>query len=187
MNSDPLNLSASDHSESTSATMVSSSDHVSTPGPVSESSSSSTTSSSSRPQSIRSMMKAARAGAIAGAAGGVPFGIMMAVMGMLPMVAALVGSSMAGVGLGVHLVISALIGAPFGVVAMKATQSARGTLLLGVANGVLWWGLGALILMPLGLGMPENVFAIGPPQLMSLVGHLVFGAVSGIAFHKIWR
>ena len=133
------------------------------------------------------MMKAAGAGALAGVAGGVPFGIMMAVMGMLPMVAALVGSSIAGIGLGVHLVISALIGAPFGVVAMMATKSARGTLLLGVVNGVLWWALGALILMPLGLGMPENVLAIGPPQIMSLVGHLVFGAVSGITFHKIWR
>lgn len=133
------------------------------------------------------MIRAAGAGALAGVAGGVPFGVMMAVMGMLPMVAALVGSSSAGVGLGVHLLISALIGAPFGVAAMLMTEGKRGTLLLGTANGVLWWGLGALILMPLGLGMPENVSAIGPPQMMSLVGHLVFGVVSGIAFHKIWR
>jgi len=172
---------------SASASSSSASDQVSTPGPISRTSTSSTASPSSSSWSTRDILKAAGAGGLAGVAGGVPFGMMMAVMGMLPMVAALIGSSSAGVGLGVHLLISTLIGVPFGVVAMLTTKSARGTLLAGIANGVLWWGLGALILMPLGLGMPENVFAIGPPQMMSLLGHLVFGVASGLAFHKIWR
>lgn len=132
-------------------------------------------------------LHAAGPGAVAGLIGGIPFGIMMAVMGMLPMVAALVGASSPVIGFVVHLGISAVIGAPFGVAAVRWTGSRSGTLALSVGNGLLWWGLGALLLMPLGLGMPEKMLTIGLPQLMSLAGHGIFGVASGLAFHRIWR
>ena len=112
---------------------------------------------------------------------------MMAVMGMLPMVAALVGASSPVIGFVVHLGISATIGAPLGVAAVRWTETRAGTLALSIANGVLWWALGALLLMPIGLGMPERILTIGVPQGISLVGHLVFGVVSGLAFNRIWR
>jgi len=93
------------------------------------------------------------AGAASGLVGGAVFGMMMGMMGMLPMVGMLVGQENAVVGLIVHMLISAFIGAVYGLV---ATRLPTGWLTAGVAgavNGVVWWVLGALILMPLGLGM----------------------------------
>ena len=40
----------------------------------------------------------------------------------------------------------------------------------GMVNGVIWWVLGALILMPLGLGMTQMVFVIEQTQWLSLMG-----------------
>jgi hypothetical protein len=42
--------------------------------------------------------------------------------------------------------------------------------------------LGALILMPLMLGMSAMVLQIGGDQWMSLIGHLIYGVVTGLAF-----
>ncbi len=53
-------------------------------------------------------------------------------------------------------------------------------------NGVIWWVLGALIMMPLALGMNQMVFAIGQPQVMSLVGHLVYGLVTAYVFNRLY-
>jgi hypothetical protein len=52
----------------------------------------------------------------------------------------------------------------------------------GALNGIIWWILGALILMPLMLGMGDMVFVIGGDQWMSLVGHLIFGVVTALVF-----
>ncbi|SRR5688500_16901171 len=55
------------------------------------------------------------AGIVGGLVGGVAFGILMQLTGMIPMVAMLVGSDSVPIGWLVHLVISAGIGAGFGV------------------------------------------------------------------------
>jgi uncharacterized membrane protein YagU involved in acid resistance len=117
-------------------------------------------------------------GVIAGLAGGVVFGIMMAMMGMLPMVGMLIGVENAIVGFIVHLVISAFIGAVYGIVIGRFSNTWPVALVGGAVNGVVWWVLGALILMPLMLGMSEMVFSIGQPQWMSLLGHLIYGEVT---------
>ncbi|MCI2422205.1 hypothetical protein MOQ72_32715 [Saccharopolyspora sp. K220] len=104
------------------------------------------------------------------------FGILMAVLGMLPMVAMLVGSSNIGVGIVVHLAISAILGAGFGVVT-PFTQ--LGALVgAGLGYGAVWWVIGGLLLMPAGLGMP--VFQVGAGAMWSLLGHLLYGAVTGV-------
>jgi uncharacterized membrane protein YagU involved in acid resistance len=94
-------------------------------------------------------------------------------MGMLPMVGMLIRVENAVVGFIVHMVISAFIGAVYGIVAGRFVFSAINALIGGVINGVVWWVLGALILMPLLLGMTQMVFAIGQAQWMSLLGHLI--------------
>jgi hypothetical protein len=118
-------------------------------------------------------------GVVAGLAGGVVFGTMMHMMVMLGMVAGLVGSESVAVGWLVHLVISAAIGAGFGVVLGPRATSYGPGLTYGVLYGAIWWVLGPLVLMPLFLGM--GAF---PPieqiQVLSLVGHLAFGAVLGL-------
>lgn len=122
-------------------------------------------------------------GALAGIGGGLAFGILMAMMGMLPMVAMLVGSDSAAVGAVVHLAISTLLGAGFGLVVPFTRLWAL--LGAGVAYGVIWLILGGLLLMPLGLGMP--VFQMGASAMQSLIGHLIYGIVTALIFYWFRR
>jgi uncharacterized membrane protein YagU involved in acid resistance len=107
---------------------------------------------------------------------------MMAMMGMLPMVGMLIGVENAAVGFIVHMLISATIGAVYSQAAVRLPQSWGVAAVAGAVNGVVWWVLGALILMPLMLGMSQMVFVIGEMQWMSLLGHLIFGVIAGLAF-----
>jgi hypothetical protein len=91
-----------------------------------------------------------------------------------------------------HLFNSGIIGALFGVLLGTAANSNTGrNVALGAAWGVVWWVVGALILMPLFLGMP--VFAALRMPLMravamgSLVGHLIYGVILGLAYARLRR
>lgn len=128
-------------------------------------------------------------GAIAGIAGGVVFGMLMAMMDMLPMVGMLIGVDNAVVGFLVHLVNSAVIGAIFGVLAWGVAGKIGPVLGAGMVYGVIWWVLGALILMPLWLSvtadpvMSDMVFVVGNDQWLSLMGHVIYGLITaGVLF-----
>ena len=55
--------------------------------------------------------------------------------------------------------------------------------LWGLAYGAIWWVLGPMILMPLLMGMgPQFGAAFTPPLLMSLMGHLIYGVVTGLVY-----
>jgi len=98
------------------------------------------------------------------------------------MVGMLVRQENAVVGFVVHMTISAIIGAIYGVVIGRFPNNATTALVGGIVNGVVWWVLGALILMPLVLGMTQMVFVIGQAQWLSLLGHLIFGLVTAFVF-----
>lgn len=119
-------------------------------------------------------------GAVAGLAGGLMFGALMQMMGMMEMVGKLVGQESAAVGWPVHLVISALIGGGYGATLGQLEHTWVRGAGLGMMYGALWWVVGGLLLMPAQLGMP--VFELGETQLMSLMGHAVFGLVAGLVF-----
>ncbi|HEY3312800.1 MAG TPA: hypothetical protein VGK00_14250 [Anaerolineales bacterium] len=121
-------------------------------------------------------------GALSGILGGIPFGMLMGMMGMLPMVGMLVHVNDAAVGFGVHMLISAVTGALYGFLAVRLPQTWRTAGIAGMAYGILWWVLGALILMPFLLGMPQMILAIGTTQWFSLMGHIIFGLVTAFAF-----
>lgn len=131
--------------------------------------------------------KQALSGAIAGMAGGMVFGMMMGMMGMLPMVGMLVRVQNAVVGLIVHLMISAFIGAVYGLVAGRFPLTRKNAIIGGMVNGFVWWILGALILMPLLLGMTQMVFVIGKDQWLSLMGHVIYGLVTAFVFIPIMK
>ncbi|EXF25766.1 membrane protein [Nesterenkonia sp. AN1] len=118
------------------------------------------------------------AGILGGLAGGLLFGALMAMMGMLPMIASLVGSSSAGVGFGVHLVISVVIALGLVVLLGHAFSSYGRGALIGLIYGALWWVLGPLLIMPLMMGMP--VFVLDATALWSLMGHLIYGLILGV-------
>ena len=118
-------------------------------------------------------------GIIAGLGGGLIFGLMMAMMSMLPMVGMLVGQESSVVGFIVHMGISGFFGAVFGLVAVRFFQGWSQLLIAGVVYGIIVWVVGALVMMPLLLGMNEMVFQVGQAQWMSLIGHIVFGLITG--------
>ena len=121
------------------------------------------------------------AGLVGGVAGGIVFGTLMHTMGMLGMVAGLVGAEGAAAGWAVHLVISAAIGLAYAVTFGGLRAGVGANAGLGLVHGAMWWVLGALLLMPLMMGM-DAFPPIGEDQMMSLVGHLAYGLVLGLAF-----
>jgi uncharacterized membrane protein YagU involved in acid resistance len=123
-------------------------------------------------------------GALAGLAGGVVFGMMMHAMGMIGMIAGLIGAEGAAAGWAVHLVNSAIIGAIFGALAARLRGWGAGAG-AGAAYGIVWWVLGALLIMPLWMGMPP--FQLDETAMFSLVGHLMYGVVTGVAFVALAR
>ena len=133
----------------------------------------------------QAVSKSATNGALAGLAGGVVFGMLMGMMNMFPMIGMLVRQDSAIVGVVLHAVISAFIGAVYGVVASRFAQTIMNAAIGGVVNGVTWWVLGALVLMPLGLGMTQMVFVIEQAQWMSLIGHLLYGLVTAFVFARL--
>ena len=123
-----------------------------------------------------------KAGIVAGLGGGLVFGMLMAMMNMLPMIAGLVKSDSPVVGFGVHLGISAFIGAVYGVIANRLPSRGLALIVVGAVYGMIWWVLGALIAMPVMLGMTQMVFVIEQPQIMSLMGHVIYGVITALLF-----
>jgi phage shock protein PspC (stress-responsive transcriptional regulator) len=122
------------------------------------------------------------AGVIGGIAGGIVFGIMMAMMGMMPVIAGLVGSQSAFVGFLIHMIIASFIGATFGLIFGSRITSYTNGLGWGALYGAVWWVLDPLLIMPAMMGMP--LVQINSMTLMSLAGHLIYGAVVSAGY--IW-
>jgi uncharacterized membrane protein YagU involved in acid resistance len=146
------------------------------------------------------MRTSVTAGTVAGLVAGIVFGLMMQMMSvpgpdgsrmpMMVMVAQVVGSSSVVVGWIYHLFNSAVIGAAFGLLlGGQVGASARRGVGLGAGYGVLWWVLGALILMPLFLGMPPfaplRMEPMRPVAMGSLVGHIIYGVVLGVSLARL--
>jgi hypothetical protein len=119
------------------------------------------------------------AGVTGGLMGGTFFGLILAFLGMLPRIAQLIGDNSANTGLVVHMLISAVFGGLFGLVFASRIKGFRSAVGLGLGYGVFWWVLGALVLMPLLLGMPPQLgSALSSMNLLSLLGHLVYGVAT---------
>lgn len=145
------------------------------------------------------MRSKAAAGIVAGLIAGIVFGIMMQMMSaptpeggkmpMMAMVAKVVHSDSLAVGWVYHLFNSAVIGLIFALLFGDRAASYGADAGWGVAYGLLWWVLGALILMPVLLGMPafSPLKTMLPVAMGSLVGHLLYGLILGIGFAALRR
>jgi len=132
-------------------------------------------------------------GAIASLGGGLLFGIIMLETGVIPKVAQLVGGSSLVLGFVVHLAIGAIIGATYGILFRYEAPNAISAIAWGLVYGLIWWFLGPLTLFPILLGGSFTwTTAAADAQLPSLIGHLVYGAATAIAFlhferrHQKW-
>ena len=105
----------------------------------------------------------------------------------LAMVAQVVRSESLVVGWVYHLFNSAVIGGIFGWLLGSRVGGYGSALLWGALYGVAWWILGGLILMPMFLGMspfaPLMMEMMRPVAMRSLIGHILFGLVLGIALY----
>ncbi|MCA1593746.1 MAG: hypothetical protein LC754_14075 [Acidobacteria bacterium] len=138
------------------------------------------------------------AGVVAGLIAGVVFGMMMQMMStptpqggqmpMMQMVAMVVRSDSIAVGWLYHLFNSAVMGAIFGLLLGSRAQSYGMGLGWGALYGIIWWVLGAQILMPVSLGMQPFASLMMAPMRMvamgSFVGHILYGLILGAGF--VW-
>ncbi|HEX6552879.1 MAG TPA: hypothetical protein VF026_08980 [Ktedonobacteraceae bacterium] len=132
-------------------------------------------------------------GALASVLGGLLFSIIMVATGVLPQVAALIGGSSPLAGFVVHLVISVLIGMSYGLLFAHESPDAGSSLAWGMLYGLSWWFIGPLTLMPILLGHTV-IWTMQAADLLlpSLLGHLIYGAATGLVFfwfesqHAAW-
>ena len=130
-----------------------------------------------------SAARAVAAGAPAGIVGGLAYGAAMVQLGVLPTVATLVGLGSSRAGFAVHLAISAVVGAGFGLMVRRQRCGPSETMFLGAAYGALWWCIGPLTLQPLALGhSPAWDVAAAQREFPSLVGHLLFGVGTALVY-----
>lgn len=122
------------------------------------------------------------AGILGGLVGGVMFGVLMQMMDMIGMVAMLIGSKSIAVGWLVHLAISAFIGATYAVLFARWADRPAPAAVIGMGYGVVWWILGALLLMPAKLGMTDMIFKLNTTAWQSLMGHLIYGLLLGLVY-----
>jgi uncharacterized membrane protein YagU involved in acid resistance len=127
-------------------------------------------------------------GAAASLAGGFLFSLVMMAAGFLPKVAGLVGGASPALGFAVHMLISALIGMSYGLLFRHEAPDFGSGVAWGLVYGLIWWFVGPLTLMPILLGgtftwTPEAAGALLP----SLIGHLIYGAATAVAFLALER
>jgi len=122
-------------------------------------------------------------GALGGLAGGIVSSPIMLRTGVLPQVAG-VGTSLTSLhGFVVHLLVSAAIGTTFGLLFRNEAPSLGAGVAWGWLFGLIWWYLGPLTLLPLILtGACDWSTGAVVSLLPSLIGHLVFGAVTAFVF-----
>ncbi|MGP6191946.1 MAG: hypothetical protein ACLPSH_18165 [Vulcanimicrobiaceae bacterium] len=132
-------------------------------------------------------------GALASLCGSLLFGIVMLETGALANVARLAGGSSLELGFAVHLAIGALIGAGYGILFRYEAPTPVAAVAWGLVYGLIWWFLGPLTLFPILLGGSFTwTTAAADVQLPSLIGHLLYGAATAVAFlyferrHRDW-
>ena len=122
-------------------------------------------------------------GAIASLAGGLLFSIVLLSAGYLPKLAMLAGGFSAALGFAVNMVGSAGIGISYGLLFQHEAPNAASGLCWGLLYGLIWWFAGPLTLLPLLLtGSSDWRVEAASALLPSLIGHLLYGAVTASVF-----
>jgi uncharacterized membrane protein YagU involved in acid resistance len=122
-------------------------------------------------------------GAIAGLIGGLASMPVMIATGVLPKVAG-VDSTLVGFrGVFIHLLVSAAIGMTYGLLFREEASTPGNAISWGWLFGLIWWYLGPMTLLPLLLtGVCDWSTDAASALLPSLLGHLIYGAVTALIF-----
>ncbi len=123
-------------------------------------------------------------GLLGSLAGGFVFSLVMIETNFLPVVASLVGSHSSSTGFIVHMLISAGVGATYGVLFRRDMNDYGTSLGLGLVYGLYWWILGPLTLMPTLLGAaPLWNIQNAVSAFSSLIGHFGYGTATALAYY----
>jgi hypothetical protein len=127
-------------------------------------------------------------GAVASLVGGVLFTVVLLVIGFLPKVANIVGGSSLILGFMVNMAISVLIGMSYGLLFRYEAPDFGSGVAWGLVYGLIWWFIGPLTLLPILLGGTFNwTTETAGALLPSLIGHLIYGAATAVAFLALER
>jgi hypothetical protein len=122
-------------------------------------------------------------GALAGFAGGLVSSPIMLKTGVIMRIAGLDTSFSNWHGMLVHLLVSTAIGMTFGLLFRNESTNLSAGVAWGWVFGLIWWYLGPMTLLPLILtGVCDWSTDAASALLPSLIGHLVFGAVTACVF-----
>ena len=127
-------------------------------------------------------------GALAGLAGGAVSAPIMVTTGVISKLAGLDSELSLVRALALHLLVSAAIGMSYGLLFRQEGLGIGRGVSWGWVFGLIWWYLGPMTLLPLirtgeADWRPEAAAALLP----SLIGHLVFGAVTALTFLLLER
>ena len=126
------------------------------------------------------------AGGLAGLVGGLVFWWCLEAQSMTPTVRGLLGLKLSGAGVGFHLLVSILVGAAFGAISRYQPPGYAATISSGTLFGLLWWIVGPITFGALldGRGPAWSLDEAGV-AFPSLVGHLLYGGMTGFGFHVL--
>ena len=127
-------------------------------------------------------------GALAGLVGGLVFGAAMTQLGSLSTIGLVIETGSAVLNVVLYLTVAALLGASFGVLVRRQHPGVGETFFWGLVYGTFWWFVGPLTAVPLtqGNGLAWDLHTA--QQLFpSLVGHILYGASTGLVFAYVRR
>jgi hypothetical protein len=144
----------------------------------------------SRPNNKFAWGRAIVAGGFAGTLGGFIFGRWVSSGDYFPLLAGLGELSSRSMTIFVHFAIALSIGVTFGLLFQRDVRGYGSCMGWGLGFGIFWWFFGPLTLLRLASGMPLDWSAEqGSAVFGSLVGHILYGLILGIAYatiDKIW-
>jgi hypothetical protein len=127
-------------------------------------------------------------GGFAGVLGGMIFGRWSSAGDFFPLIAGLgeLHSRIATVGL--QFGVATIIGSSFGLLFQRDVRGYGSSMGWGLGFGIFWWFLGPLTIFPLASRTPLDWSADHGGELFgSLVGHILYGLILGIAYAAIDR
>ena len=136
------------------------------------------------------LLRAVTVGGLAGLVGGWAFSTWFAQNNAFVLIAGIVNSDSSAVGMLVHYVIAAAIGASFGLLFQRDVRGSGSSICWGLGYGLFWWFLGPLTLLPLLLHQPVDwSYLHASAWFGSLIGHAVYGILLGLLYawgNRLW-